>query len=100
MSHRAKYVRLLESNELNLWYRNLARGSKVTADVYLRRLGFFVKSMESRQKNWLSLAMKTLQGYTGGYIESIFKAIKSWLKHNGVNLKAKIKIKGYAYFSQ
>ncbi|MEM3506080.1 MAG: hypothetical protein QW589_01445 [Candidatus Bathyarchaeia archaeon] len=43
MSHKAKYVRLLESNELNLWHRNLARGSKITMYVYLRRLGFFCK---------------------------------------------------------
>ncbi|MEM3506783.1 MAG: hypothetical protein QW589_02855 [Candidatus Bathyarchaeia archaeon] len=113
MSHKAKYVRLLESDELNLWYRNLARGSKITADVYLRRLGFFCKKhgitpeelARLSDENATRLLLKAIneledKGYTGGYIESIFKAIKSWLRHNGVNLKAKIKIKGYAYFSQ
>ncbi|MEM2896860.1 MAG: hypothetical protein QXG01_04730 [Candidatus Bathyarchaeia archaeon] len=34
MSHKAKYVRLLESNELNLWHRNVTGGSKITVDVY------------------------------------------------------------------
>ena len=41
----------------------------------------FVSSMEKR-------------GYAGSYIESIVKAVKSWLSHNYVEIKGRIKIKG------
>ena len=33
-------------------------------------------------------------GYAGGYIESTLKAVKSWLSHNGIEIRRKIKIKG------
>ena len=39
MPKRAKYAFLLEDVALRRWYENVARGSRVTADVYLRRLG-------------------------------------------------------------
>jgi hypothetical protein len=32
--------------------------------------------------------------YAGSYIESIVKAVKSWLSHNYVEIKGRIKIKG------
>ena len=32
--------------------------------------------------------------YTGSYTQSVVKAIKSWLKHNGVEVKREIKIRG------
>ncbi|MEM2868788.1 MAG: site-specific integrase, partial [Candidatus Bathyarchaeia archaeon] len=36
-----KYKHLLDDADVKRWYRNVARGSEVTADVYLRRLGSF-----------------------------------------------------------
>jgi len=38
---RAKYGYLLEDPAVGRWYRNVARGSRITADVYLRGLGRF-----------------------------------------------------------
>ncbi|MBS7655417.1 hypothetical protein KEJ50_02830 [Candidatus Bathyarchaeota archaeon] len=38
MPKKAKYAFLLEDEKARLWFRNLARGSKITADLYLRRL--------------------------------------------------------------
>jgi hypothetical protein len=35
---RCKHKHLLEDQDIKRWYDNLCRGSKVTADVYLRRL--------------------------------------------------------------
>jgi hypothetical protein len=35
---RAKYLHLLEDPEVKRWHQNVARGSRITADVYLRRL--------------------------------------------------------------
>ena len=37
------------------------------------------------------------QNYAGSYIGSNVKAIKSWLSHNGIELKRRIKIKGIDY---
>ncbi|RLE62434.1 MAG: hypothetical protein DRJ47_10700 [Thermoprotei archaeon] len=34
------------------------------------------------------------EGYAGGYIESTLKAVKSWLLHNGIEVKRKVKIRG------
>jgi hypothetical protein len=36
---RGKHRHLLEDEQIKRWYDNLCRGSKVTADVYTRRLG-------------------------------------------------------------
>jgi site-specific recombinase XerD len=33
-------------------------------------------------------------GYTGSYVESALKSVKSWLSHNGKDVKRKIRIKG------
>jgi len=38
---RAKYQHLLGDPEVKRWHQNVARGSKITADVYLRRLSSF-----------------------------------------------------------
>jgi len=36
-----QYARLFEDSDVKRWYDNTARGSVVTADVYLRRVGSF-----------------------------------------------------------
>ncbi|MFQ6060665.1 MAG: site-specific integrase, partial [Thermoplasmata archaeon] len=37
----SRFAKLLKDKEVKRWYENNARGSVVTADVYLRRLGNF-----------------------------------------------------------
>ena len=37
----AKYGRLLEDDDVRRWHGNLAASSAVTAEVYLRTLGFY-----------------------------------------------------------
>jgi hypothetical protein len=34
------------------------------------------------------------KGHAGNYIQSTLKAVKSWLVHNRIELKGKIKVKG------
>lgn len=84
----------------------MARGSQVTADVYLRRLGNFCQKNETTPSNLLSRSEEELynllldtvsameKSYAGSYIQSVVKAIKSWLTHNGVEIKRQIKIRG------
>ena len=107
MTRRAKYAFLLEDVDVRRWYRNVARGSQVTADVYLRRLGSFCNHFGLTPKRLVSLGSDEIYnllldyvsdleaaGRAGSYIESALKAVKSWLAHNDLEIKRKIKIKG------
>jgi len=103
---RKTYAALRENEAVDRWYRNTARGSRATADVYLRRLGNFCKkfkitpseltSMEQDEIYNLLLDLVTSMENThsGGYIHSIIKAIKSWLSFNQIEIKRSIKING------
>ena len=104
---RAKYTYLFEDPDVRRWYENTARGSRITADVCLRRLGSFCESNKITPTKFASLSERELhnmmmdyvsaaekKGYAGNYISSTMKAIKSWLAHNNRELKIKIKIKG------
>jgi len=98
---------LLEDVDVRRWYENVARSSEVTADVYLRRLGAFCKHFKLKPKRLISLSedevynllldyVSALEraGRAGSYIESALKAVKSWLAHNGIEIRRKIKIRG------
>jgi len=102
-----KYLFLFEDPDVKRWHDNLARGSQGTADVYLRRVGSFCKEFKITPKKLASLSELEIynlmldhvssmekSGYTGSYIESVLKCVKSWLAHNGKEIKRKIKIKG------
>jgi len=104
---KAKYKKLLGDPDVQRWYRNAARGSRVTADVYLRRLGGFCADHGMTPKELAAMGQRQLedllmdsvselegQGKAGSYIKSIVKAVKSWLSHNRRELKVKIKIRG------
>lgn len=104
---RAKYAHLMENPDVKRWFDNTARGSRITADVCLRRLGSFCKSHKITPKEFAALPDKELydmlmdyvsaqekKGYAGNYINSTLKALKSWLAHNHREVKIKIKIKG------
>jgi integrase len=107
MTRKRKYARNLEDADIKRWYDNNARGSRVTADVYFRRLGGFcdrnkitpkeLVNMDQRERFDLILdfvSMMEREGYAGSYIQSTLKAVKSWLAHNRIEVKGKIKIKG------
>jgi hypothetical protein len=107
MARKRKYARLFEDADVTRWYDNTARGSRVTADVYLRRLGSFcdhhkitpekLVRMNSKERFDLLLdfvSMMEQKGHAGSYIQSTLKALKSWLAHNRIELKGKIKIRG------
>ncbi len=79
----------------------------MTADVYLRRLGSFCQSHDTSPKALIAFSEIELynllldlissmekEGHAGSYIESVFKVIRSWLSHNGKDIRRKIKIRG------
>jgi site-specific recombinase XerD len=101
------YAYLLGDEDVRRWYENVARGSKVTADVYLRRLGWTCKRLNLKPMDLLVLGDRDLaaaladfvsnlerEGKTGSYIKSCMKAVRSWLSFNMRELKVKIKIRG------
>jgi hypothetical protein len=103
----SRFTKLLEDKEVRRWYENNARGSVVTADVYLRRLGNFCEVHNLTPKKFAAKSEKQIygilldyvsklekEGKSGSYISSIMKALKSWLMHNDKEVKKKIKIKG------
>ena len=91
-----KYRDLFEDPEVKRWYDNVARGSRITADVYLRRLGSICRSRGMKNpKNLLALATDNggrmwaynfimdlvtkleAEGKAGSYIHSNTKALRS-----------------------
>ena len=103
---RSKYAHLLEDNDVRRWYENTGRGSAAAADIALRNLGNFcatnnvtprqlatktVPEIEDFLMDYVSAAEKK---HAGSYIHNTIKIIKSWLAHNGIQLKRKIRITG------
>jgi hypothetical protein len=100
------YKLLLDDKEVRRWYDNVARGSVVTADVYLGRLGNLCESHDLTPKKLATKSEKEIYGIlldyitelekrdlSGSYITSILKALKSWLSHNDKEIKKKLKVK-------
>ncbi|MEM1613378.1 MAG: hypothetical protein QXP25_00525 [Thermoplasmatales archaeon] len=92
---------LFSDKEVERWYRNLARGSIITADVYLRRLSKFCEEVKLKPNEIAEMSDKEitdlLQDYVsehedkfaGSYLVSIIKIVRSWLAHNGKDIKIK-----------
>jgi hypothetical protein len=103
---RSKYGYLLEDRDVNRWYDNIARGSPAAAEIYLRNLGNFCQTNKLTPRklalmrpptieNLLMDYVSAMQGkHAGSYLHNTIKVIKSWLAHNRVELKRKIKITG------
>ncbi|MEM0135350.1 MAG: hypothetical protein QXU18_09030 [Thermoplasmatales archaeon] len=102
-----RYGFLRENKDVMRWYGDVKRGSKVTADVYLRRLGAFCTTVKKEPTGLLRLRDRTLANLiddyvsekenrenAGSYIVSTVKAVKSWLTFNGIRLPRKIRVSG------
>jgi hypothetical protein len=102
----AKYLDLFSNPDVKRWYDNVARGSKVWADICLRRLGNFCstnkvtpsKLIEMGDRELFNLLLDYISlmesKYAGSYILSTTKAVKSWLAFNNKEVIGKLKIKG------
>ena len=106
---KARHKQLLNDPDVRRWYSNIARESKLTADVRLRRLGRFCERHNITPKNIIEIGQSDIkklddlmlddvsyledQGYAPSYIEDIVKSMRSWLSHNYIQATHKIKIK-------
>ena len=101
-----KYGYLLKDKDIARWKHNTEAGSRITGDVYLRRLGSFCNEMEKTPQQLVKMkdiALSNLiddyiilcekKGNAGSYINNTVKAVKSWLLFNGIKLPRKIKIR-------
>ena len=98
---------LLQDSDLARWHANVARGSRITADVYARRLAAFCEQAKQspgalplrsdKAVRDLLLDFVTAEekrGRAGSYIQSSLKAVKSWLLHNGLKLSLPVRVQG------
>ena len=101
-----RYGYLLKDKDIARWKHSVDSGSKVTGDVYLRRIGSFCADMGKNPQELIKMKdialanliddfiiMKEKKGNAGSYIKSTVKAVKSWLLFNGIKLPRKIKVK-------
>ena len=92
---RARHARLLEDRDVQAWHKELALGSELTANNYLRMLGKFLEEQELTPKSFLKLPSERQATLLRAYIWDdkdnlgarpgsgvIKKAIISWLKFN------------------
>jgi len=104
---REKYASLKNNPEIKRWFLNMSRGSMITGEVYMRRLGQFceinntdpIAITNMTEKEIANMLMDTVsllesQGKAGSFIAGIMKSVKSWLSFNGISIKQKIKVKG------
>ena len=101
-----RYGYLLKDKDIARWKHSVDSGSRITGDVYLRRLGSFCVEMGKNPQELLKLKDKAMadliddyvisrekKGNAGSYIKSTVKAGKSWLLFNGIKLPRQIKVK-------
>jgi len=103
-----KKSKLLSNPDIKRWHDNLARSSKNTAEVRLRRLSHFCEIHQMTPMELAELGMKDLRAVTDllhdhiswmeeqenapQYIKSTMTAAKSWLSHFDVRITRRLKI--------
>ncbi len=106
---RTKKAQLLADPHVKRWFDNTARGSKITAEMRLRRLSHFCELHGTTPMQLVEpaqdlraitdliqdhITLMEEQHKAPGYIESTVTAIKSWLRHFDIEIKRRIKING------
>lgn len=92
-------------DRLERWYRNVARGSQLYADVCKRRLAAFTKQMRVEPERLAGLPKDDLRRlledyleqekarkHSGEYIRTTLKAIRSWLAYNDAELPSGLRV--------
>ncbi len=104
---RPNYYYLLDDPHMKHRHDNVARGSVVTASIWLRRLGFIHKNFHKTPKDLAKMTSKEAanfmldlvsimerNGKRGGYISGVMKPMKNWFAWNEIPIVQKIKIRG------
>ena len=107
-ANHTKKSKLLLNQDVRRWYDNMMRGSSLTAEGRLRKLGRFCEMHQITPSQLASLAVKDLRtatdlledhitmmesnNYSPGYIENHVNTIKSWFGHFDVVIKRRVRI--------
>ncbi len=99
---------LLQDKNVQRWYDNTSRGSKLNADIRLRRLNLFCYRTNTTPSFLVKMGKRDIiklenilfdhvswlesQNYAPNYIDGILKSIRSWLVFNYIEPKRKIRI--------
>ena len=105
----SKYAKLTKDPEVLHWLRNLERGSAVTADASLRRLGRSCELLSLNPKQLVLEAQTDPKRFQDsledmvfalerenkapGYIANLVKIVRQWLRYNNILVTRPIKIK-------
>ncbi|MGI0054648.1 MAG: site-specific integrase [Thermoplasmata archaeon] len=102
----AEKRRRLKDPEIRRWYDNVARGSVITADNYLRSLFGFstrtglspvaVAKLDRKKAHRVLLdfvSSEEKRGMTGSTVLTYVKAVRSWLMHHGKKIDMPVKIR-------
>lgn len=108
MTFENKYRELLNDPEIKRWYENLARGSLITADERLRRLGRIcllvnktplqlIQEKKKHPSNFDNFVFDLVssylkQGFKATYVRNNLITLKSWLANFGLKIDKKIKL--------
>lgn len=105
-----KYSHLMEDPNVARWYNNVKRGSIVTAEVALLRLGKACEIMNTTPAELAKMSVKDATNFLldlvtkletpepgkkplqPSYIMHIVKHMRSWFKHNEIQIIQKIKV--------
>jgi len=104
----AKKSRLLSNRDVERWYDNMKRGSPLTAEGRLRKLGRFCDMCNTTPSQLADLAVRDLRaatdlledhvtrmesdGYSPGYIEDHVNTAKSWFRHFDIVVNRRIRV--------
>ena len=104
----SKHIALLMDDDVNRWFTGLQRGSPITAEVSLRRLGKLCELLSTTPKGLIKSAEKDQKGFQNslddlvtrleseekspGYILDFLKTLRSWLRYNNITLVRRIKV--------
>lgn len=102
---RSRYRQLLQDENFSSWVENVARGSKVTAEVYLRRVGRICSLLGTTQCDLAGLSKKEAgdlliravsslekEGNRGSTIAGYVKSLKSWWFFNDIEVTKPIRL--------
>ena len=105
----SKYAWMTAEPGVRRWLASLGRGSPITAEVAMRRLGRACELLSLKPGEMVGRAERSLkvfqdgledlverleaEGRSPGYVLGILKAVKSWLRYNDVTLTRRIKVR-------
>ncbi|MBS7633906.1 hypothetical protein KEJ34_00155 [Candidatus Bathyarchaeota archaeon] len=74
---RISYAYLLNDSDVRRWFKNVARGLRVTADIYLRRLGGVCERLGLDPKALIGLSDRELAAVLTDFISSLEREVKA-----------------------